>query len=209
MVINWIDIFIGGIVGFLSAYFFDWLKRPNILIYPNPTKQFDPGGKWVFLNIVIENRNHKFLFRNMNADQVSAWVNFLDFDSGVEIKSIRARWSSSRQPIVNGQIDYANIFVQSRESIPVGERSEIAAVVKVLDKNDHNIYAFNNESYQFTDPKNLWRKGEYSIGKQARYKVKIKVLADGYEFNKTFILLNPNQDQSIDTVSIENTNDLS
>jgi hypothetical protein len=140
----------------------------------------------------------------MNVNQVSAWIYFLDFESNGEIKVIRARWSSSRQPIFhNGKIDIANLLVTPRESIPIGELSEVACVLKVNDKEDHNIYAFNNESYEFNNTKDLWRKPEYAIGKFPRYKVRVKVIADGYEFNELFSLLNPKQDGSIDSLTLQ------
>lgn len=204
MNINWLELLFGGFIGFFSAYLFELLKRPNITIYPNPNKQFGINNKWLFLNAIVENKKQTFPFRSMNASQVSAWIYFLDFDSSAEIKQVRARWSSSRQPILeDGKVDYANLLVTPRESIPINEKSEIAVILKVFDKDDHNIYAFNNESYEFNNQRDLWRKESYSIGKLPRYKVRIKVLADGYEFCETLTLLNSKEDGSIDAVSLQ------
>ncbi len=196
----------GAILGFLLSYCFEFFKRPNIQITINPTKQYGPERKWMFINAVVQNKERKFPFpwRNANINHASAWIEYQDYDTSASIKSIRARWSSTKQPISpGGEVDLANLMVIQRETIPIGEAAEIPILLKVNDTSDLNLYAFNNESYELNTPRDLWRKPDFSIGNLKRYLVKIRILADGHEKTEEFILLNPFQDGSLESISIE------
>ena len=195
-----IDVVLGAISGFFLAYLFESTKKPNIEFKLNDIPQYGP--RWVFRNLTILNKEQRFPYRSANINQASAWITYQKIDNSVCEKKIRARWATTNQPIVLGQIDYANIYVPSRESIPKREASEIPLVFKI--KDDHNIYAFNNESYMYLDfastentikekseigiienPKEEFIK-KFCVGKKGKYLAKIRVLADGHEFIKCY-----------------------
>lgn len=81
-----------------------------------------------------------------------------------------------------GGISIAETIITSRETIPPGESSEISIAVK-LDGED-NCYAFNNESYLHE-----WKNPNFELD-QKRYIVKVKIAAEGKEWEKEFVLIN-------------------
>lgn len=209
-----IDVALGAIAGFLLAYLFESTKKPDIRFKLNDVPQY--GSRWVFRNLTILNKRQHFPFRSANISQASAWIIYQKVDDTDCEKKIRVRWASTRQPIVLGQIDYANIYVPSRESIPIEEASEIPLVFKI--KDDTNIYAFNNESYMYlnfssTDeiikeksdigtenPKDEFVR-KFCIGQKGKYLAKVRVLADGYEFIKCYEINNCGPE--LDEIQIE------
>jgi len=207
--INWPELFIGGLIGLLTALvvaaIYEWIRRPNLDFTIDTSSnegERDIKGKnfkWKFINVIVENKTRSWwlswLRGNVAAENARAWVSFRDYDSSSELVKISARWSTTKQPINDfGRPDWSLILVTSRESIPVGESASLAVAIKT-DKSEY-IFAFNNESYLYYPEYNppydtLWSKPEFEIGSDKKYRVCVKVLAQGHEYHKEFILLNP------------------
>lgn len=209
-----IDVLLGAISGFFLAYLFESTKKPNIKFKLNDIPQY--GQRWVFRNLTILNKKQSFPYRDANINHASAWIIYQKIDSTECETKIRARWATTNQPIVLGQIDYANIYVPSRESIPIREASEIPLVFKI--KDNPNIYAFNNESYMYLDfssaENTIKEKSEigiinpkeefirkFCVGEKGKYLAKVRVLADGHEFIKCYEI--DNCGSGLDDIQIE------
>ena len=154
--------------------------------------------QWKFINIIVENKARPWwqtwLWGNVPAENVRVWISFRDYESNSEQFKISARWSTTSQPInVLGYPDWSSILVASRESIPIGESASLAAIIKT--DQSESVFAFNNESYQYYPeygaPFNtLWSKPEFELGSDKKFRLCVKVLAGGHEFNEEFVLLN-------------------
>lgn len=212
MILNWPELFLGGIIGFIAALLvatiYEWVRKPNLVFSiddsPNEgTRDIKGKGyKWKFINVIVENKIRpwwqSWLWGNVPAENTRAWICFLDYDSKAEIKKISARWASTGQPINSfGRPDWSSILVTSRESIPVGEKASLAVAVKTenTDKVDNNIYGFNNESYMFypefpSPHDSLWSNPDSLVGDDKKYRVFVKILTQGHEYKEEFILLN-------------------
>ncbi len=209
--INWIELVIGGGIGFftalLTAAIYEWVRKPNLIFKIDENanegqrriKNVD--YKWKFLNIIVENKIRpwwqSWLLGNVPAENARAWILFCDYDSNAEIRKVSARWASTKQPINNfGRPDWSSILVTSRESIPVGESASLAIVIKT-DKSE-DLFAFNNESYsyypEYPPPYDtLWSNPDFIIGNDKKYKASINVLSQGHEYYGKFTLLNSNR----------------
>lgn len=206
--INWPELLIGGLIGLFTALIvaaiYEWVRKPNLIFSiddsPNEGQRSIKGKdyKWKFINLIIENKTRSWwqswLWGNVPAENIRAWISYRDYDSGSEIVKISARWASTQQPINDfGRPDWSSILVTSRESIPVGESASLAVVIKT-DKSE-SVFGFNNESYLYYPEYNppydtLWSKPDFEIGDEKKYRVCVLVLAQGHEYRKEFILLN-------------------
>ena len=207
--INWPELSVGGVVGFFTALvvaaIYEWVRKPNLVFSieesPNEGQRNIKGKdyKWKFINLIVENSARpwwqSWLWGNVAAENIRAWISYRDYDSSSEIVKVSARWASTKQPINDfGRPDWSSILVLSRESIPVGESASLAVVIKT-DKSE-SVFGFNNESYLYYPEYNLpydtlWSKPEFEIGSEKKYRVCVMVLAQGHEYRKEFILLNP------------------
>ena len=207
--INWPELSVGGLVGFFTALvvaaIYEWVRKPNLVFTidesPNEGQRNIKGKdyRWKFINLIVENSARpwwqSWLWGNVAAENIRAWISYRDYDSSSEIVKVSARWASTKQPINDfGRPDWSSILVTSRESIPVGESASLAVVIKT-DKSE-SVFGFNNESYLYYPEYNLpydtlWSKPEFEIGSDKKYRVCVMVLAQGHEYRKEFILLNP------------------
>lgn len=207
--INWSELIIGAVFGFFTALFtaaiYEWIRRPNLVFSidesPNEGQRNikSKDYKWKFINLIVENKTRpwwqSWLWGNVAAENIRAWISYRDYDSNSEIVKIPARWASTSQPINDfGRPDWSSILVTSRESIPVGGAASLVVVIKT-DKSE-NLFAFNNESYlyypEYDFPYNtLWSKSDFEIGDDKKYRVCVLILAQGHKYRKEFILSNP------------------
>ncbi len=220
--INWLEIFIGGAVGFLTALLtasiYEWVRKPNLKFSIDTNsnegekKIKNKDYKWKFLNIIVENPKRpwwkSWLWGNVSAENARAWVSFRDYETGAEIRKISARWASTKQPLNDfGRPDWSSLLVTSRESIAVNESSSLAVAIKTSESGE--IYGFNNESYVFypeydSPYDSLWSNPEFEVGNDKKYKICVKILTNGHEYREEFILLNPRKTyKSISLVKIE------
>lgn len=221
--INWLELVIGGAIGFfvalLTAAIYEWVRKPNLIFEVD--KNANEGERriknqdyrWKFLNIIVQNKRRSWwqswFYGNVPAENARAWVSFRDYDSNAEIFKISARWASTKQPINDfGRPDWSSILVTSRESIPVGESASLAIVIKTDKSGD--VFAFNNESYsyypEYPSPYDtLWSNPDFQIGNDKKYKVCIKVLSQGHEYSEKFTLLNSNRSYKSIILSMEET----
>ncbi len=203
--INWQELVIGGVIGFFVALFtaaiYEWARKPNLIFgidkEKNEGSETISNTQWKFLNVIVSNKKRPFykswLFGNVGVENARAWVYFRNFKTNDLILKISARWASTKQPINNFGLDINEILVASRESIPIGEDAPVAIAIKT--NQSDKIFAFNNESYFFhpnhSSPYNtLWSKKEFEIGKMNKYKISVRVLAQGHDFWSHFVLSN-------------------
>ena len=213
---NWSEIFLGAIIGsFLGTLltaFLDWQRRPNLTITvddnPNKGLRIVDGRtfEYKFANVVVKNESRNFLgsllYGNIPANNCRAWVIFQDYDTKAELLKINARWATNREPVFAGILDLGSILVVSRESVPVGDSASITVAVKTNQTSD--IFGFNNENYMyyptFPSPYNsLWGKDTHNIGCEKRYRVFVKILADGNTYCEGFLLVN---NQTLDSFKL-------
>lgn len=218
---NWSEILLGAVIGsFLGSLltsFLEWLKKPNLVITidENPNKgartENNKTYEYKFVNAVVKNKKRNFwealVYGNKAANNCRAWVIFLDYETKAELLKMDARWATNREPIFAGQLDFGSILVVSRESIPVGDAASITIAVKTNQTAD--IFGFNNENYMYypTFPSpydTLWGKESHNIGSEKRYRVLIKILADGETYCKEFLLINNKSLDSFKLLQQEN-----
>ena len=218
----WIEIIIGLISGLTAAIIFEILinhfRKPNLTFDIDPgnglgeNNQFNDGQlrKWKFLNVSVHNRHRRLFLRwlDVSADNATAKLSFRHWDTDVEVVKIdNARWNTTKQPIEGERLDINTMLIRSRESIPIEESAGIAIAVKT-DQND-NIFGFNNQSY-LCHPDNpipyniLWSHPDFEVGNERKYKLVVKVLADGHLYSKVFTLENPRRNyNSVRVVDLE------
>lgn len=204
-------------LGWLIASIHYEIKKPNIvfeLVGREETGIRKIGNKdyaWKFINIIIHNKKRpwykSWFWGNIHINNARGWVIFKDYQTKTILKTVDGRLNTTSEPIDGEKVNLGSIYVTSRESIPVGEKSGLAIALKTNQSED--VYGFNNSSYLyyplFRDPNNtLWSKPDLEIGNDKKYLICVKVLAEGHEYRRKFLLINRSKKyDSIELAKIE------
>ncbi len=187
----WLNLMIGAIGGWGLTRGMTYLSRPNIEMIVGGEAYLlqHTANEIKFLHVKVINKTRnlfmRFLFGNPTLNNARAWISFIDPVTKTEIFKINGRWTTTKEPINydTNKVDFALAILPSREIIPAGEESEISIAIKSI--NESSTYAFNNESYL-----HKWKKSDFELIDN-RYLIEVKVAADGNEWKKRFVLLNP------------------
>ncbi|MCB9813201.1 MAG: hypothetical protein H6772_02210 [Pseudomonadales bacterium] len=190
--INSNQLWIGAILGWIISRMMEMLQKPKIEFVIIKDHEFTRNSrKFKFINLTIRNSKQnflsKFFFGNQNLNNSRVWLTFKDYNSRKEILKANGRWASTREPIdySSGQPLIPEILIPSRETIPQGEEANISIAIK--ENGDDSFFLFNNESYLHN-----WKNPDFEL-KDNKYWLKIRLLADGHEYTKEFLLSNPSK----------------
>jgi len=162
--VNWPDILIGAIIGWLSGLasvvLIDYLKKPNISFEVGSEAE-DTVHKWRFIHIRVKNLKKSGvlgLFGTLPAFSCKAIVRIDD-------KSFVGRWTSKEQPIGSIPDVINKALVHPREDIfPfTGDYEAVEIAVGIKYDGEVEFYGFNNESYLHKDLKDNSRKYKAGI----------------------------------------------
>lgn len=186
------QLWIGIVVGWLLTRFMETLRKPDLKFDPVDDSDFIRGNKkFKFINVSITNNEQssirKLFFGNSSLNSGRAWIIFQDYSSKIEVLRVNARWASTKEPIdySSGQPLIPEIVLPSRDTIPPGETAVVSVAIK--ESSEDSFFAFNNESYLHN-----WKNADFEL-KDNKYWLKVLLLADGEEYSKEFLLLNPSK----------------
>lgn len=193
-IFSWINqnqLISGILIGWLFSRVWEEFRKPNLTLEVGDEAYWPQtsNAEIKFLHIRVKNTKRNILtalfFSNPTANNARAWVSFHDYISGKEVAKMNGRWVSKREPVdyITGKIDLPEALLPPRETIPAGEETNISIALK--DKNKPSFFGFNNESYFHN-----WRNPELELSEK-RYVIKVKISAEGKEWVKEYLLLNP------------------
>ena len=190
--INKNQLLFGILFGWLFARITNYFGRPTIIYKISNDREFATNNKtFKFLNLIVKNKQinvfRKFLLGSSSLNNARVWLSFLDYASKAEMLKINGRWASTKEPVdyQSGQPIIPEVLLPSRDTIPPGEEASISVAIK--EKGENSFFPFNNESYLHN-----WKNPDYEL-EEKKYFLRIRILADGNEYQKTFLLINPSK----------------
>ena len=165
--INWPELLIGAIIGWLAGLFsvllIDKLKEPNLVFEAGSISE-DNSNKWRFIHIRIKNLKNKHWYNPFTSSPAFACKAIIKIGD----KSFIGRWTSKEQPIGNISEVINKALVHPREDIYpyTVEQEAVELAIGIKYETEDEFYGFNNESYLhsqagFRNTSNLFGIGKF------------------------------------------------